>query len=105
MACKPNHKTLTCRYYLPLVLTPFRPMLSVGRSSVGSRLADYGTALKLWLGHPAVNHVIFCDNSGYDLSEIRNIVDKYNPLHKTVEFLSFNANSYPGAWGKDMENF
>jgi hypothetical protein len=89
---------------LPVLLTasinPKRAMISVGRASLETRLADYVKALKLWLANPEVTSLIFCDNSGHDLSAIEEICQEQNPFGIKVELLSFSGNDYPGPWGK-----
>jgi hypothetical protein len=63
-----------------------------------TRLNDYKQALTRWLGHPESQSVIFVENSGSDLSELRSIADEYP--EKAVEFLSFQAPEFDGSLGK-----
>ena len=64
------------------------------------RLNDYKQALRLWLKTSGSFPLIFCENSGYNLSEIEQIAQNCNPYNKKVEFLSFNDNDYPRGLGK-----
>jgi hypothetical protein len=64
------------------------------------RFEDYKQALRLWLNTRDSPPLIFCENSGYDLSEIKQITKDCNPYNKQVEFLSFDDNNYPRELGK-----
>src|SRR5262249_45668465 len=46
--------------------TPF-----VRRADPLLRLRDYQTALGFWLADPQIARIILCENSGYDLAELR----------------------------------
>jgi len=61
----------------------------VKRSSPQVRLEDYKRALRFWLSypHPAAERILFLENSGADLSELRAIAETENPLHREVEFV------------------
>jgi hypothetical protein len=69
----------------------------VKRSSPHMRLEDYKRALRYWLNypHPAAERILFLENSGADLSELRALAEKENPLHREVEFLSLPAREIP----------
>ncbi len=45
--------------------------------------------------HPALNRILFLENSGADLAELRVIVETENPRNKEVEFLSLPAHEIP----------
>ena len=64
------------------------------------RLDDYKEALKLWLGNPHTPSVIFAENTGHDLAEIRNICKTHNPHNIIVEFISLDDNDYDRTLGK-----
>ena len=57
----------------------------VKRSSPQVRLEDLKRALRFWLSYPhaAAQRILFLENSGADLSELRAIVANENPLQKT----------------------
>jgi hypothetical protein len=69
----------------------------VKRSSPQVRLEDYKRALRFWLSypHPAAANILFLENSGADLSELRAIAEKQNPLNRAVEFLSLPVHEIP----------
>jgi hypothetical protein len=69
----------------------------VKRSSPQVRLEDYKRALRFWLSypHPAAARILFLENSGADLSELRAIAETENPLNREVEFLSLPVHEIP----------
>ena len=77
-----------------------RDMVYLHRSDPEIRLADYKQSLKLWLANPKTPDIIFCENSGYDLSGLIAFCAENNPHHKNIEFISFNDNNYPREYGK-----
>lgn len=52
------------------------------------RLEDYKRALRLWLAEPTVKRIIYCENSGFDLSELRRIAEHENYRGKEITILS-----------------
>jgi hypothetical protein len=86
------------RYLLVMTatITP-APNAGVKRSSPQVRLQDYKRALRFWLGypHPAAERILFIENSGADLSELREIASKENRLRKAVEFISLPVQEIP----------
>lgn len=64
------------------------------------RLQDYKTTLRWWLNNLATPAVIFCENSNFDLTEIREIIERYNQYNKKVEILSYDGRAYPPHLGK-----
>jgi len=64
------------------------------------RLKDYERALKWWLSNPHTPELIFCENSGYDLSSLAKICKEQNPYNKKVELFSFDDNNYQRTLGK-----
>ncbi len=69
----------------------------IKRSSPQMRLDDYKRALRFWLSypHPAAERILFLENSGTDLSELRAIAENENPQRREVEFLSLPAGEIP----------
>jgi hypothetical protein len=61
------------------------------------RLEDYKAALRFWLAqrHSALDRILFLENTGFDLSELRAVARDENPLGKEVEFQSMNATGLP----------
>lgn len=68
------------------------------RKDPNTRLSDYKQALTQWLAHPGVQSLVLVENSGSDLSALREIADR--APGKNVEFVSFMAPAFDGALGK-----
>jgi hypothetical protein len=64
------------------------------------RLRAYEQALRFYLSGPPGPPLIFCENSGYDLTSIKTIAAKDNPQSRQIEILSFAGNDYPPGLGK-----
>jgi len=77
-----------------------RGIVFMERSETESRLCDYQTALSLWLKNSEVQRIIFAENSGFDLSSIKELVEAENTTGKLVEFLSFDGQDFPRQLGK-----
>lgn len=63
---------------------------SIERNDVRTRLEDYKKALKYWLHHEdySITEVIFAENSGYDLTEIKQtfeVENKYNRKYILIQ--------------------
>ncbi len=69
----------------------------VKRSSPSVRLEDYKRALRFWLSYPhaAAERILFLENSGANLSELRDLAETENPLRREVEFLSLPVQEIP----------
>jgi hypothetical protein len=69
----------------------------VKRSSSLVRIEDYKRALRFWLSypHPAAARILFLENSGADLSELRAIAETENPFNREVEYLSLPIHEIP----------
>jgi len=72
----------------------------VKRADRAVRLADYKWALGEWLKDKSIFKIVFCENSGFDLSPLISFCEQNNTLNKEIEFLSFIDNSYPRELGK-----
>jgi len=68
------------------------------RKDTNTRLNDYKQALTLWLAHPDIKSLVLVENSGSDLSELREIANQ--TPEKNVEFLSFTGPEFDGSLGK-----
>lgn len=66
------------------------------RSNTQEREQDYIGSLKLWLSKTDLP-IVFCENSGYDLKNIRLLICEYPGR---VEIIQFNGNNYPRHMGK-----
>jgi hypothetical protein len=69
----------------------------VRRADPSVRLDDYKRALRYWLAypHPSAQRILFLENSGADLSELRAIAAHENPQGREVEFLSLPVHAIP----------
>ena len=64
----------------------------VKRNDTQVRLNDYKITLKRWLTRQkGLSRIVFVDNSGYSLEELRAIISAHKPTDKQVEFLSFSS--------------
>jgi hypothetical protein len=64
------------------------------------RLGDYKYALTQWLADKSVSKIVFCENSGYDLTEIEKLSSEHSSGNKDVEILSFMGQDFPPYLGK-----
>ena len=71
------------------------------RSDPKIREQDYLKSLKLWLTKTKFK-IVFCENSGYDLKNIRELCNKYPGR---VEIIQFDGNNYPRHLGKGYGEF
>jgi hypothetical protein len=94
-----NPPTPAAPTYLLVMTAAITPAANaqVRRSSPQVRLEDYKRALRYWLRypHPAAERILFLENSGADLGELRAIAEKENPQRRDVEFLSLPAREIP----------
>jgi hypothetical protein len=73
-------------------------MVFTTRKDTNTRLNDYKQALTLWLAHPDIKSLVLVENSGSDISELREIANQ--TPEKNVEFLSFKIPEFDGSLGK-----
>jgi hypothetical protein len=88
---------VTPTYLLVMTATIAPAPAQVKRSSSQLRLEDYKRALRFWLSypHPSAARILFLENSGADLSELRAIAQTENQLNREVEFLSLPVHEIP----------
>ena len=55
------------------------------------RYEHYKNALLYAISHYPLDCIVFCENSGYDLSLLKNTISHHIPNHLKVEFLSQNS--------------
>jgi hypothetical protein len=98
MANNPEHKAR----FVVLLTACIDPgnIHSLARRDPAARLHDYQDALKFWLSLSRLRNIVFCDNSGVDLSAIQKTVRENNPDHKGVEVLSFYGQPVHPEFGK-----
>ncbi len=71
------------------------------RRSVSKRLVDYEAALSRWIESGAVSKIIWCENSGYCLDSIHDIVNATSRQRRQrIRVQSFEGNTYPRRLGK-----
>lgn len=74
-----------------------------GRLDAGERLSDSLSALRWWLTRQdSVKDIIFIDNSGHPLDELRDLAEGQRDKDRRVEFLSFKTQGYSRARGRSF---
>jgi len=91
MKCDSNKYVLVLTACISPVITNFY------RLDPRVRIKDYQNSLKFWLLNPdeRLNKILFIENSGYDLSSIRALIETYNIYNKEVEILQCDKNYIP----------
>lgn len=74
-------------------------MFSVKRGDPRRRLKDYQRALRKWSRVPGLDSIIFCENSGFDLSSLRTSGNGVSGGRST-RFVSFQGNDFSPCLGK-----
>lgn len=70
------------------------------RDDPNQRLSDYKCALSKWLAKPEVTAIVFVENSGYQLTQLEDLVKEENLNNQIIEFLSFDGQNFPRSLGK-----
>jgi hypothetical protein len=67
------------------------------RNNVDQRLHDYLTTFKKWLllNDANITHIIFADNSGYNLELVKNLAKKYNHFNRIIELIKVKESKVP----------
>lgn len=73
-------------------------MLYSARNDPATRLADYRQALRFWVSANTLKKIIFCENSGADLDQLKDIVPAADG--PVVEFIGFKAQGIDPRRGK-----
>lgn len=87
--------------YSLLITACIEPTLStdnsITRSDPKIRLNDYITAFRYWLSYKEdkITHIIFVENSEYDLTELKQIATSENQYNRKIEFVQFAASPIP----------
>jgi len=76
-----------------------RNCIAVRRRNPKARLNDYKNSLRRWLRVPTIQHITFCENSGFTLEELRGLAADDNPFGKSVRFISYRTDG-EGCRGK-----
>ncbi|HEY1007823.1 MAG TPA: hypothetical protein VGD92_11605 [Sphingobacteriaceae bacterium] len=93
----------TPQHYILLMTACIRPSETnihrhaIWRNDPEVRLNDYKTALEFWLRYPdqRISGIVFVENSGYDLGDLKDLVRRRNPFGRQTEFLQIAATAIP----------
>jgi hypothetical protein len=96
-----NHRLTSSGITLLLTATinP-RSTIFVLRSDPEIRMIDYRIALSRWLTEPAIDRIVFCENSGADLDQLRFVAAQNNVHNQNITFVSYFAPEADGKRGK-----
>ncbi len=75
-------------------------VIATERRDPAVRLEDYRRALEKWVRVREVDGIVFCENSGADLSSLKAIARAATEPAPTVEFLSFYGQDFDPSLGK-----
>ena len=91
---------------LTATITPPSGVPDLRRTSPLHRMADYRRALEFYCELPEtiITHIVFVENSGTDISPLREVVLKRHASHR-VEFVTFNGLDYPSNYGRGYGEF
>ena len=70
------------------------------RNEAATRLDDYLWALGRWLAKSRIGRIVFAENSGADLTPLRELASSSAGWGQRVEFISFNGQDFPRYLGK-----
>lgn len=90
-----GHRSITL--FLTATIDP-GATLFVERRDPRTRLHDYMSALEIWLSCAAAQRVVFCENSGFDLTPLAHLAARHRAC--TVEFISYRGNEAGAQRGK-----
>lgn len=71
----------------------------VARNDPSLRLQDYLSSMKRWIADPSIDDIVFCENSGYCLQEIRGVIVSNKSYGKRIRLLSYKSRAH-GKRGK-----
>lgn len=86
---------------LTLLLTscidPSDGAADISRSNPRTRMNDYKKSVRKWLEceEDRIKNIVFIDNSGYGVEEIKEVCHQNNEFGRNIEVMSFNGNYYP----------
>jgi hypothetical protein len=70
------------------------------RDDTAIRYEDYKEKILKWIKNTHLNNIIFVENSGYDLTELKEIVTAANNTEKNIEYISYFGQDFPRELGK-----
>ena len=62
-------------------------------TDVAERLRQYIACIEFYLAHSPFYHIVFCDNSNYNIQEAPILIQKARDAGKSLEMLRFMGNS------------
>jgi hypothetical protein len=90
---------------LTATINPLRGIDNLRHIDPDARLREYAKALAFYLSQMKANErLVFCENSGSDLSELQKVVAEHGAQER-VEFLSFFGNDFPPSNGRGYGEF
>ena len=78
-------------------IDPVAGKVQVHRNNPSTRLRDYCDGLRFWLEvkEPHITGVVFVENSGHSLDDLRKLAAETNPWRRKIDFVSLDDNDYP----------
>lgn len=91
---------------LTATITPKTGVPNLRRTDPKIRLQDYKKALEFYLSkvNKCCHGIVFAENSNSDISELKNLVEKYQ-LTDQVEFVVFDGLNYPPHYDRGYGEF
>ncbi len=102
-----NSNSRTNTVVLTATITPPQAVTNLTRTDPDMRLDDYCRAFEFYcrmLAEGTITQVIFAENSGSDISRLRNLAEKYGMSRKT-EFICYPGLDYPPEYGRGYGEF
>jgi hypothetical protein len=96
----PQSRNRSRKVCLLLTATVDPSGVTLERSDPRARFNDYRWALERWARHPGIDRLIFVENSGYDIEELRAAALAVAVRREALEFLSFYGQDFPRSLGK-----
>lgn len=102
-----NRNSKTNTLVLTATITPPEGVINLSRVDPGIRLDDYCRAFDFYcriLAEGTITHLIFAENSGSDISRLRDLAEKHGVSGKT-EFICYAGLDYPPEYGRGYGEF
>ncbi len=92
---------------LTATITPPQGVTNLSRVDPGIRLDDYCRAFDFYcrmLAEGTISQLIFAENSGSDISRLRDLAEKYG-VSRNTEFICYPGLDYPPEYGRGYGEF
>jgi hypothetical protein len=102
-----NRSSTANTLVLTATITPPQGVTNLTRVDPGIRLDDYCRAFEFYcrtLAEGTITQLIFAENSGSDISRLRDLAEKYGVSRKT-EFICYPGLDYPPEYGRGYGEF